>query len=345
MTDLKLNGANKDTRSQEEINKDFKHTELFGFGVSEWKEKPESTWKNFPIRNQNGSGMCGPFALAKALGANNVPEYGYKNLDTRFIYNLRGNKTTPGMWMGDLFEVGVKQGAPEDTLLESDNLTEEKANLYQFTEALREEAKKFRGSSYVYTRGGSIEDANVAVNNGYYPIILLRCNIAEWTAEPKVITGMTRKDFDVNHYVVVVDTTIYNNKKCLIIEDSWGSSYGRNGRRILSEDFVDQRVEAIGYVIDWKALPAFPKPKKYQFSKTLKRGMNNIDVIVLQDILKYEGCMVPTQNSTGFYGSITANALVKLWKKHNIATISEITSLQGNQVGPKTLAWLNKIYG
>lgn len=344
MTDLKLNGANKDPRSPEEISKDFKHTELFGFGASEWVEKPESTWKNFPIRNQNGSGMCGAFAGAKALGANNVAEYGYKNLDTRFIYNLRSNKTTPGMWMGDLFEILKNHGAPEDTLLESDNLTEEKANLYQFTEALKEAAKKFKGSSYVYTRAGNVEDVNVAINNGYYPILLLRCNIAEWTAEPKVIAGITRKDFDINHYVVVVDTTIYNGKKCLIIEDSWGSSFGRNGRRILSEDFVDQRVEAIGYIIDWKALPAFPKPEKYQFNKILKRGMTNKDVIALQDILKYEGCMVPTQASTGLYGPITSNAVMKLWKKYTIASQSEIDLLQGNQVGPKTLAWLNKNY-
>jgi hypothetical protein len=339
--ELKLNGANKDPRSPEEISKDFKHVELFGFGVSEWVEKPESTWKNFPIRNQNGSGMCGAFAGAKELGANNVKEYGFKNLDTRYIYNLRKNKTSPGMYMNDLFDILTNRGAPEDATLVSDGLTEEQGNLYQYTDALNEEAKKFKGSSYIYTRPGNVDDVNVAINNGYFPIILLRCNIAEWTSEPKVIPTMTRANYDVNHFVCVVDTTLYNGKKCLIIEDSWGSSYGRNGRRILSEDFVDQRVEQIGYVIDWKALPAFPKPAKYQFNKILKRGMNNRDVSALQDVLKYEGCMVPTQVSTGFYGSITANAVKKLWKKYAIATQAEIDSLQGNQVGPKTLAWLN----
>lgn len=344
MTDLKLNGANKDPRAPEEKAKDFQHTELYGFGGVEWKEKPEISWKSFPIRNQNGSGMCGAFSLAKALGANNVDEYGYKNLDTRFIYNLRQNKTTPGMWMGDLFEIAIKYGAPEDTTLASDNLTEQQANTYQYTEALREEAKKFRGSSYVYTRV-DVDDVNVAINNGFYPILLLRCNIQEWTAEPKTISTVTRQDYDINHFVPVVDTTIYNGKKCLIIEDSWGSSYGKNGRRILSEEFVDQRIETIGYVIDWKALPAPQKPEKHTFTKILKRGMNNVEVKILQDILKYEGCMVPTQESTGFYGSITANAVKALWKKHNIATKAEIDSLQGNQVGPKTIAWLNKNYG
>ncbi len=342
MNDLKQNGALRDSRSQEEINKDYQHVELFGFGKVEWKEKPESEWKNFPIRNQNGSGMCGAFAGAKVLGANNVTEYQFKNLDTRFIYNLRSNRTSEGMEMNDLFKILTKYGAPEDPSLESDNLTEEKGNVYQYTDALKTEALKYRGQSYIFSNR-SIDEVHVALENGYYPIILLRCNIAEWTSEPKVISGMTGKDFNVSHFVAVVDSTMYKGKKCIIIEDSWGSSYGKNGRRIISEDFFDQRIYQVGYTVDWK--PVVDAKPKYHFLQTLSKGMNNKDVIALQNILKAEGLFPNVTESTGYYGSITSTAVKALWKKYNIATVDEINRLQGNTVGPKTIAWLNVHYG
>lgn len=334
-------GGLQDTRSQEEKNKDFKHTELFGFGKVNWVEKPQSEWKSFPIRNQNGSSMCGAFSGAKVLGANNVSEFGFKNLDTRFIYNLRKNINSEGMALYDLLDILCKYGAPEDNLLSSDNLNETQANTYQYTDAVKEEALKYKGSSYVFT-STNIDEIYMAVKNGYFPILLIRCHISEWTSEPKVIQGIT--SFNVSHFIPVVDATLYNGKKCLIIEDSWGSSYGINGRRILSEDFLDQRLITGGYVIDWKKLPEPTKPT-YSFTKILKKGMNNKDVIALQHILKFEGCMIPTQESTGLYGSITANAVKKLWKKYSIATQQEIDSIQGNQVGPKTITWLNNKYG
>lgn len=336
-------GGLPDNRSQEEKNKDFRHIELFGFGKISWVEKQPSEWKSFQIRNQNGSSMCGAFAGAKVLGANNVNEYGYKNLDTRFIYNLRKNKSSLGMSMHDLFSILCTYGAPLDSNLSSDNLTEELANQYQYVDSVKEEALKYKASSYIFT-SNNIDEIYTAVQNGFFPILLIRCHISEWTPEPKIDSTFKSKDFNVSHFVPVVDATIYKGKKCLIIEDSWGSSYGINGRRILSEDFLDERLVASGYVIDWKKLPEKSKPV-YTFTKVLKVGMNNKDVIALQDILKYEGIMIPTQTSTGFYGSITSNAVKKLWKKYNIATEEEINLLQGNNIGPKTIAWLNDNYG
>lgn len=340
---LQQNGALIDNRSQEEKLKDWSHTELFGFGIVTWTEKPENTWKQFPIRNQNGSGMCGAFASKKALAANNEKEFGYQNLDARFIYNLRQNKDSAGMGMVDMFNICIQYGAPIDQEILSDNLTEEQANVYSYTEKLKQDALKFRGQSYVFTRKGNIDDIYVAIQNGYFPIMLLRCNISEWTEEPKVNKNLTSKDFNINHYVCIVDATLYNGKKCVIIEDSWGSSYGKNGRRIISEDFFDQRVEICGYIIDWKEIPI--KKPKFTFTKTLNLGMNNSDVKQLQNILKFEGLFPNTTESTTYYGNITAKAVKELWIKYGIANTQEISKLAGKTVGPKTISWLNKKYG
>lgn len=342
MKNLKLNGVIKDSRTKDQKAKDFQHTELFGFGGVEWVEKPESTWKSFPIRNQNGSSMCGPFATKKALAANNEKEYGYQNLDARFIYNLRKEKTL-GMNMYEMFDIAVNNGCSIDNEIFSDNLTEEQSNIFTYTEANKKEALKFKGKNYIFTRVGNIDDMYQAVQNGYFPIIIIRCNITEWTEEPKANSKYTTKDFNVNHYVCIVDATLYNGKKCVIIEDSWGSSYGKNGRRILSEDFIDQRTHECGYIIDWK--PQVLSKPQFTFTKSLSLGMNNSDVKELQNILKFEGLFPTIQPSTTYYGPITAKAVKDLWVKYSIATPEEIKTLAGKTVGPKTIAFLNSKYG
>ena len=64
----------------------------------------------------------------------------------------------------------------------------------------------------------------------------------------------------------------------------------------------------------------------------------------LQDILKYEGCLASNIESTGNYLSLTAQAVMKLQLKNQIASVKEITDLQGRRVGAKTLLYLKNNY-
>jgi hypothetical protein len=80
------------------------------------------------------------------------------------------------------------------------------------------------------------------------------------------------------------------------------------------------------------------------FTSPLPYGIRSADVVYLQQILAYEGLMTAGQGS-GTYDNATAQAVKALQLKHNIATPSEITKLNGMRVGALTLAYLNKTYG
>jgi peptidoglycan hydrolase-like protein with peptidoglycan-binding domain len=83
----------------------------------------------------------------------------------------------------------------------------------------------------------------------------------------------------------------------------------------------------------------------HHFSKVLEFGMQDDDVIALQDILKFEGYFPFNIDSTGYFGAITADALYKWQKKHSVAELSELDGLKGRRVGDKTIQSLNEIYG
>ncbi len=75
----------------------------------------------------------------------------------------------------------------------------------------------------------------------------------------------------------------------------------------------------------------------YRFEKDLYFGMTDPDVRALQDILKYEGLFPTNAESTGFFGSITLDAVKKFQTKYGIQPVS-------GYVGPKTREKLNNLY-
>lgn len=86
------------------------------------------------------------------------------------------------------------------------------------------------------------------------------------------------------------------------------------------------------------------KPK-HTFTTPLPYGLKSPDVQKLQEILRYEGVLGRGQGAGGSYDLATAQAVKALQVKHNIATISEINTLNGMRVGALTIKYLNKTYG
>ena len=93
-----------------------------------------------------------------------------------------------------------------------------------------------------------------------------------------------------------------------------------------------------------RRLSTFAKPF-YKFTTPLPYGAKGQDVAKLQEILRYEGCLGRGQGDNGVYCPATAQAVKALQIKHNIATISEINTLNGMRVGTLTIKYLNKTYG
>jgi len=319
-------GVISDPRNKYQKETDYKHEQLFGASPFEWKEFDESKIPQYTIRNQNGSSECVAFSTCKALGINNPP---YKDLRPEFIYTKRAN-SGEGMWLQNAFDIACKYGAPEDLELKGDNLTEAQANAYVPTLAEVEQATKYRGKNYVFIDKNNIDEIARVIEQGNTPIFLVRCDISEWTSEPFVNYAKT-SPFNVNHGIPAIYAGIRNGVKTVVISDSWGSSYGKNGRRYLSEDFIKARVEQVGYIVD---LPDEVKPPRFIFEKDLYLGMRNADVLQLQRRLVKEGVadFVPT----GFFGQATLLAVIKYQKANGISPAvgycGKITRAKLNQI-------------
>lgn len=332
-------GVSYDSRTTEEKNKDWLEEELLGSALApyQWKDFNELEIPQYTIRNQNGSGECGAFSTVKALGINNKP---FKNLRPEFIYTKRSNPTA-GMYMQEMFDIACKYGAPEDVELKGDGLTEEQANAYKPTEEETAGALKYRGKNYVFMNPKDIDAVARAVDSGYTPILLLRCDISEWTTEPFVDNRFT-PPFNVNHFNPVIYAGMRNGIKTLVTDDSWGSSYGKNGHRFVSEDFITKRVEQIGYIIDLPEV-VINKPS-LRFTKPLSFGQKDPAVKTLQEMLAHEGFFPATTTTTDFFGSITAGALKKWQVAHGILDFQNEKDIRRVRFGQKSIDMANSLY-
>lgn len=336
-------GLIPDPREEEKKAKDYQHAELYGALPLNWVEKTPDQWRKFPIRNQDGSGQCVAFSCAMALGVNNLLENNkFENLSPRYIYSKRVNQDSAGMWLQNAFEISCKHGSPLDTFLPSDLLNEQQAN-EPFTETpeMTANAQLFKGKSYLFCR--NIDEIAQVIARGLAVPICATWKFDEWTSVPKVIHRPVDSSF-ARHCVTGVDYFLYNGEKAILVNESWGSEYGNDGLRILTESFLNERMTGAGYIIDLVNVPPPVKPV-HHFTVPLYFGMQEEpDVKALQNILKYEGLFPTNTNSTGNYYEITRKAVLAYQRKYKVASEAELTMLQGRRVGYKTIVSLNSKY-
>ncbi len=90
----------------------------------------------------------------------------------------------------------------------------------------------------------------------------------------------------------------------------------------------------------WVVLDYEPITFKHTFTKRMKKGQNNAEIVALQRILIQAGYLVmPKGAPFGFYGILTSTAVFKFQQANGIK------SNNGDDVGPATIKKLNELYG
>lgn len=366
-----LSGALIDTRPEEEKENDYQFGEIVAAANPvNWVEKPQSAWRKFPIFNQDGSGSCVAQTLAKLLGILYwLKNQLYVHFSATHIYQRRSNKPSGGMAGVDAFNI-ARKGATLEELVPSQNMTDSQMDGTEIPQYKQDVGSVFKIGNYVSLPIKDIDMiASIIQTTSKAVMVWFYFKGDEWTDEPTIkypnldlYAGDTSR-----HSVTAVDFALYQGKKALIIEDSWGQSFGLNGQRVITEDFFRVRNWFAAYPINFafddqtqpQPSPGPAKPK-YTFTKPLefipwdsaKNQPSNValhesqkaDVVALQNILKYEGHFPSNVTSTGYYGSITAKAVYAFQVAHKVAPLSELDSLRGRRVGPKTIKVLNEIY-
>lgn len=349
------NGAHIDTRPQSQKERDFKFAEAVASAAPvKWVEKKPSEWRKFPIFNQNGSGSCVAQTQAKELGVMRFLKDGqYVHFSATDIYQRRANKPQGGMAGADCRKI-AKDGVTLESLVPSQNMTDAEMDAVKIEAYKREVGAVFAVPNYLELPVKDIDAiASVIQETKKAVMVWFYFENREWTEKPVVLNpGLDLYAASTaRHSVTAVDFALVNGKKCLIIDDSWGTSFGQAGQRVITEDFFIARNWYASYLINFRFesqdSPSIQKPK-YTFTRELKFSATvsyDADVKALQEILKYEGLFPSNIASTGYYGSITAKYVLAFQRKHNVAPEAELASLEGKVVGSKTRAKLNQLYG
>lgn len=334
------NGALEDTRSKEEQAKDYKFEEIVASAAPVvWTEKISTSWRKFPIFNQNGSGSCVAQTMAKILGVMYWLKNGvYVHFSATHIYQRRSNKPEGGMAGVEAFKI-AQQGATLEVLTLSQDMTDTQMDNVKIEKYKDDVGKIFKLGNYIM---GPIKDletiASIIQATGKAVMVWYYFTYAEWTDVPEI--KVNNLDLNgqktVRHSVTAVDFTLYKGKKCLIIEDSWGPNQGKGGQRIITEDFHKKRNWFVAHPMTFKfEEPNVPPINSYVFTKTMKEGDQNSEVKELQLFLQKLGFYPLNSAITSYFGPITKKGVIKFQLSKGL--------LGDGIIGQKTLNALNGV--
>jgi len=345
-----------DERSPAEKAKDYRLEEIVAsVNPVTWVEKPREQWRKFPIFNQNGSGSCVAQTLAKLMGILYFLLNGdYVHFSATHIYQRRNNKPQSGMGGTDAFDI-AREGVTLEVLVPSQNMTDEQMDKVIVEDYKDQVGKIFKIPKYVMLPVKNLETAASVIQTTGKGVMTWFCFIIkEWTELPKIIDESLKETDEraLRHSIAAVDFTLLGKsnmpknkevwgKKAVIVDDSWGTSYGVAGQRIITEDFYAKRNFFAAYPLNFVFKEAAdPNKPHYTFTKELRFSttfFTDKDVFALQNILKYEGVFPVNVDSTGYYGAITAKGVGEYKKKYALPGSAEV-------VDAPMIAHLNKNY-
>jgi hypothetical protein len=256
-------------------------------------------------------------------------------------YQRRSNKPAAGMGSDDARKIAA-EGITLEVLAPSQNMSDAQLDAITVEPYKREVGAVFAVPNHLALQAGNIDAvASTIQATGKGVMVWFYFLIDEWTDRPVVKHNdlVIGADTTLRHSVTAVDFTMQGNEKCLIIEDSWGSSFGVAGQRVITESFFKQRNWFADYLINFKYQQAVTPKPKHTFNVDLGLNDQGPEVKALQDCLKWDGVFPTNADSTGFYGAITQKAVGDYQIKHGV--VSAKTDAGYGRCGPKTRATLN----
>lgn len=319
-------------------------------------------------RNQRKIGAC--VGHAGSTYKQKLDELDTKSiilLSPRFLYGIckcidgaPGEGTYPRTSMSVLKNHGVCTDAtlPNDTTLDHEAYVMSR-QLANFS-AYMADAAKYKIASYANVDVTNIDGVKqgIILGNGFSGLVKVG---PEWYSDKNGVTWDPSRILPIKAPSTVIsghqvyfygyedsadglDTKVY-------FLNSWSEQWGENGtgwfwwseyRSYLIEGYT--AIDVPQALLDEAHNLPPPNAFKYLFVRPMAYGEATVDVKALQKALQLDGVFPATQEITGFYGGITASAVIAFQKKYNVASLVEILFLRGRKCGPKTLAKLNSLF-
>lgn len=328
-------GIRPDPRTSEQKQQDYTHQDILAGAIPSWTEKPLVT---LDIRQQSISSSCVAQSGAKALTS-----FMGQIMSALPPFYSRSNYPSYGMYLQELGDFLIHIGTDLESVFPSQNMTDEQLDTVR---AVFKDCP-FKISTYYFipTKGDLNMDLLAqALDKGHALVIGVESNTQEWIDVP-VFTN-TSTTFSHATCCHSKNYLLYNGEKSIGIDDSCNlfSTINQDGQRILTESFLKSRCWGIMALIPVSTEHVIPRPH-HTFNTDLSLGNRGEDVTALQDILKFETCMPAEIDSTGYFGPLTKNAVIKLQEKYASLILSPANITKGTgYVGSFTRSWLNENY-
>lgn len=310
---------------------DFKYHEILG-GASpfDWEkgfELPETEAKD-----QANSSACGGFACSYFM------ETYFKTVKSpKFIYSL-AKAPQGGSAKTQLAKTLRDFGCADESIcgsFQNGTCSEEfVSNRGDLTEEIFNEAKKNRTGIYTTISKTKVTSifgtptldidliAQAIRDNGGVIIGLYGINNGTWRTEfPKSTQGAYRQDC-WRHWVFGCGVKLINGKKHIKIANSWGKNTGNNGYQWLNEEHIKDMWDC--WTVSFNA--------EYQFTQTLRFGMSNSHVGMLQKKLKELGYFPKDQSITSYFGVKTRKAVMDFQKAQGLKADGVVGALTNTEL-------------
>lgn len=341
-----IDDPRKDTRVQEghQIGEVLAESAPFN-----WVQKDISQVVSYPVWDQAGTSACVAFSKAKQISIMIFSLTGvWIDFSPASIYQLRANKPAGGMSIPDANNIVNTTGVTLEALMKSQNLTEDQINTVKrskvaslFAIAIAEAVVRYLYVPVDIDRIAQTIESKKGVS------LLIWANYDEYARMVPVVIdpNLTYENAPIRHEVVGVDYFLdAGGVKRIYVNDS--AHFGGLAVRELTSGFLAKRCILADALDVFTFDPETSNKPHYTFNRDLKFSPittpGDPDVVALQDILKWEQLFPSNQASTGYYGALTAKAVLDFRTKYGISSASDPL---GRSVGPLTRAKLNSVYG
>lgn len=324
-------------------------SELIGAAIKpfDWQEGfdiEQKLGRALPSKDQGVSLSCGGQMISYYVEVLEALETGtFEPRSAKHPYSQIYVPPSGGAFMRDVFTLPIKQGIAEERLCPSYENGQAPSEAFMrrnqdITPQARENAAIFKSTGYANVNPMDIDAVAQAIrdNNGV-GILFRATNNGTWLS-PNPVPPETPAAATWGHFTYEGKALLVNGVKRIFLKQSWGDKAGIKGWQSFGEEWF-----ANGHVLECRTL--YRKPGfKHTFAVNLTYRMENPEVKALQQALKEYGTY-SYATATGYYGNITADAVMQFQIKAGVLSPQEAHELKGWNVGPKTRAKLNELYG
>lgn len=136
-------------------------------------------------------------------------------------------------------------------------------------------------------------------------------------------------------------TAIYGSQPGVLWKDE--DSYKPPHKRFAYDYGINYSVKGVIYLKRLTAPVMPPPPIAHQWTKAMHFGETSDDILKMQQLLQAKGYFKANVKPTGYYGLITAEAVLKLQQQYRVADGVSLRMWGGRNVASLTLPILNKL--